>query len=121
MESGLEENFRISWVNQPATEKFLNQKQELEIINSTLYNNIIPIRNEKINTVTLVIPIDSGYAINNLINIANKMNKLTKAYDFTKRNDTINCDLIGFNNIKSSSPFTTQRFKLNKLPEKNNI
>ena len=43
------------------------------------------------------------------------------AYDFTKRNDTINCDGTGFNKIKSSSPLTIQRFKLNKFPEKKNM
>ena len=46
IESGLVANFMISWLNQPATEKFLNQKHELEIINSTLYHNIWPKINE---------------------------------------------------------------------------
>ena len=46
IESGLVENFMISWLSQPATEKFLNQKHELEIINSTLYHNICPKINE---------------------------------------------------------------------------
>ena len=57
IESGLVANFMISWLNQPATEKFLNQKHELEIINSTLYHNICPNKNETMKTKTFSNPI----------------------------------------------------------------
>ena len=56
IESGLVENFNISWLSQPATEKFLNQKQELDIINSTEYHNNWPIKNVTIKVTILISP-----------------------------------------------------------------
>ena len=61
MESGLVENFKTSWLNHPATEKFLNQKQELDIIKSIQYHNTVPIKNEKINVIIFIVIIDLGW------------------------------------------------------------
>ena len=57
MVSGRVENFIISWLSQPATEKFLNQKQEVEMVKSTPYNITVPIIREIMNAKMLTAPI----------------------------------------------------------------
>ena len=57
MVSGRVENFIISWLSHPATEKFLNQKQEVEIMKSTPYKITVPIIREIINAIMLTVPI----------------------------------------------------------------
>ena len=57
MVSGRVENFIISWLSHPATEKFLNQKQEVEIMKSTPYKITVPIIREIINAIMLIVPI----------------------------------------------------------------
>ena len=57
MVSGRVENFITSWLSHPATEKFLNQKQEAEIIKSTPYKITVPIIREIMNVKILMAPI----------------------------------------------------------------
>ena len=57
MVSGRVENFIISWLSHPAAEKFLNQKQEVEIMKSTPYKITVPIIREIINAIMLTVPI----------------------------------------------------------------